>query len=304
MSIVDVKENWLGKVQEIKLSDKFKIGGETGFPCYKFEAEFPNRPIVALEITDIYPREWQPCLKESIGEDKLRNPVEWAKKCITEYNADLIFFNMIGTHQDKENISPEQAVETLNEILTAVDAPVIVKSAGNFEKQNKVISRCAELAKSPVILGSAVQENYRTITAAALAGNHILIAESPIDVNIAKQMNILITQMNFPIEKIIMDPLTGGLGYGLEYTYSVMERIRLQTFQDDKIMTSPMICFVGQEVWKIKEIKLTDEKFGSSVKRGINWEIATSISLLLTGANIITVRHPESLKQIKRFLSA
>ena len=109
--------------------------------------------------------------------------------------------------------------------------------------------------------------------------------------------------MNYPLEKVIVDPLTGGLGYGLEYTYSVMERIRLQTFNDDKMMTPPLICLVGQETWRIKEIRLDEKNMGSRLKRGINWEVATAVSLILAGANVVVVRHPESVKLIKNFIN-
>ena len=234
-----------------------------------------------MEINDVYPVAWPVELKDYIGNDVLKDPALWAKKCIDDFKADFIFFDMIATHQDKEDSSPEEAAEKMNAVLDAINTPLAVRPAGNYDKKNNVIAKCAESAKRQVILGSAFQENYRTIVAAALASNHLLIAESPIDVNISKQLNILITQMNYPLSKIIVDPLTGGLGYGLEYTYSVMERIRLQTFNDDKMMTPPVICLVGQETWRIKEVKIDEPNMGSKLKRGISWEVTTAISLIL-----------------------
>jgi len=139
-----------------------------------------------------------------------------------------------------------------------------------------------------------------------MAHNHFLIAESPIDVNIAKQTNILITQMNFPKEKIIMDPLTGALGYGLEYTYSVIERIRLQAFNGDEMVQMPIISFVGQESWKVKETKVSQDKepmWGDQEKRGILWETTTAVSLMLSGANILVLRHPYSVTFIKETIN-
>ncbi len=304
MQYEDIKEKWTGKVNEIILSDTLKIGGETGLSYAKFEGSFPNKPAVALEINDIFPESWPDGLKESIGINALKDPVEWAKKCENQFDADLIFFNMPGTHQDKQNISAQDSTETMNKVLDATKIPLIIKPDGNFDKINEVVTKCSETAKRKIILGSAVQENYMTIAASAMASGHYIIAESPIDVNIAKQLNILLTQTNFPLEKIIMDPLTGGLGYGLEYTYSVMERIRLQTFNDDKMMNPPMVCLIGPEIWKIKEIKLDDKNMGDKTERGIYWETTTAISLILTGANIITVRHPESVKKIKAFIES
>ena len=297
-------EQWKGQVQQIKLSDKVKIGGEQTFPNYSFDGKCSNKPVVAIEINDVFPKKWPESLKEVWGNDTLKSSVDWAKKAEKECGADIIFFDMVGTHQDRQNITAEQAAENMNAILKAVETPVIVRPSGNFEKQNKVITKCCELAERQIIIGSAHEDNYRTITASALAGNHFIIAESPIDVNIQKQLNILITQMNFPLERIIMDPMTGGLGYGFEYTYSVMERIRLQTFMDDTFMIPPMICCVGQETWKIKEIKIEDKKYGSKADRGINWETTTAIGLILSGANIVVVRHPKSVIKIRNFIDS
>ncbi|MFH1768601.1 MAG: acetyl-CoA decarbonylase/synthase complex subunit delta [Candidatus Omnitrophota bacterium] len=304
MDYDNVNEAWRGKVTQLSLSDNLTIGGETALSYHRFEGEFPNRPAVAMEVNDIYPADWLDCLKECIGDNNLKVPAQWASKCVKEYGADLIFLDMVGTHQDKQDLSPSAAKDTLNAVLSEVSLPVIIRPYGNHEKQNKVITVCAQSATRQLVLGSATQENYRTFVAAALGGGHYLVAESPIDVNIAKQLNILITQMNFPQEKIIMDPLTGGLGYGLEYTYSVMERIRLQTFSKDSMMSPPMICCVGQEVWKIKEARAQDNNLGDQLQRCVNWEVTTAISLILSGANIVVVRCPKSVKQIKAFIDS
>lgn len=303
MKYDDIKEKFSGKVNEIDLGNGLKIGGENTLGFSKPDGSFPNKPIVAMEINDVYPESWPVELKDSIGNDTLKDTVLWAKKCVNDFKADFIFFDMIGTHQDKENITPEEAAEKMNAVLDAVKTPLAVRPAGNYDKKNSCVAKCAETAKRQVILGSAFQENYRTIVAASLASNHLLIAESPIDVNISKQLNILITQMNYPLSKIIVDPLTGGLGYGLEYTYSVMERIRLQTFNDDKMMTPPLICLVGQETWRIKEVKIDEPKMGNKLRRGVNWEVTTAISLILAGANVVVVRHPESVKLVKDFIN-
>ena len=145
-------------------------------------------------------------------------------------------------------------------------------------------------------------DNYKTIAAACIAYNHTLVAQSPIDVNLAKQLNILLTDMDFPQERIVMDPLTGALGYGLEYTYSVMERIRLAALGGDGMLDSPLVCLVGEEAWKVKEVKLTAEEeplWGEQRSRGINWEVGTAMSVLLAGADVVALRHPESLARVR-----
>jgi acetyl-CoA decarbonylase/synthase complex subunit delta len=300
----DAKQVWNGQVIETALSAGVRAGGQTAFSRHAFEGTFPNKPIVALEVNDVLPAELEGMFGESVGRSLLGDPIAWARMAVEGHGSDLLFFNMLATHQDRQNIGAEQAAETLNAILEAVDTPVIVRPSGNYEKQNRVITKCAERAIRPVVLGSAVQDNYRAITAAAMAGGHFLVAESPIDVNIAKQVNILVTQMSFPIERIIMDPMTGGLGYGFEYTYSVMERIRLQAFQADRLMSPPIVCFVGPEIWKIKEIKTQDDALGDRLQRAVHWEVATALGLLLAGADILCVRHPRSVAALKASIAS
>lgn len=295
-------QNNTGSVIEVKLDEKLKIGGENTFPFYHFEGNCPNLPLIALEVMDSIPDNLNLILLKQY-QDVYKDPVLWAQKIEKEYNADLIFLNFLGSHEDKENKSAEECTRLAKEIQDKTTLPLIIKCTGSYEKQNDVLSKIAEsCSQRSCILGAAEEKNYRTLVATCMAHNHFLIAESPIDVNIAKQTNILITQMNFPKNRILMDPLTGALGYGLEYTYSVMERIRLQAFNDDEMMQMPFICFVGPDAWKVKETKVSQDiepLWGNLEKRGILWEAATATSLMLAGANILTLRHPESVKIMK-----
>ena len=192
-------------------------------------------------------------------------------------------------------------------IISEVNVPLINQGPGSSEKQNDVLNKCGEAASGrKCILASALDDNYKTITATCQAYGHLIVAESPIDVNLAKQLNILISDMSFSPDRIIIDPYTGGLGYGLEYTYSVMERIRLQALAGDPMLNMPFICFVGKEVWRAKEVKINESVeplWGNMEKRGIRWEAATAISLLLSGANILVMRHPEAIKTVKKAIN-
>jgi acetyl-CoA decarbonylase/synthase complex subunit delta len=145
-------------------------------------------------------------------------------------------------------------------------------------------------------------KNYRTIVAGALAHDHLVVASSPIDVNLAKQLNILISDMRLPLERVLMDPTTGALGYGLEYTYSVMERLRIAALTGDGMTQQPMICFVGEESWRQKESRTAEgvpEEWGDLEKRGITWEIVTATSLLESGADILVLRHPKTIAAMR-----
>jgi acetyl-CoA decarbonylase/synthase complex subunit delta len=152
------------------------------------------------------------------------------------------------------------------------------------------------------VLGICEDKNYRTIVATAMANDHLVIARTPMDVNLAKQLNILINDMGFPMDRILMDPTTGALGYGIEYGFSAMERLRLAALQGDSMTQLPMIVTPGFEAWKTKESKVGEgvpESWGNWEERGINWETLTAITLLESGADILVLRHPESIRRLK-----
>jgi len=169
-----------------------------------------------------------------------------------------------------------------------------------------ILPACSEAAKAQrCLIGSAVQDNYKTLTAAVLADGHNIIAESPIDINIAKQLNILISDMGLALERIVINPTIGALGYGLEYAYSIMERARLAALSGDKTVASPFVCFVGQESWRAKEAKIPKAEFplwGSESERGIMWEVLTAAALIQAGADLLVMRHPKAAQKVNKYI--
>jgi acetyl-CoA decarbonylase/synthase complex subunit delta len=154
-----------------------------------------------------------------------------------------------------------------------------------------------------LLLNWAEQNNYRTIAGAALAYGHSLVAQSPIDVNIAKQLVILLTNMDVKTGQIVIDPLTGATGYGIEYTYSIMERIRITGLGGDKMLAGPMIVAPGQECAKVKEFKAKESDvpaWGELAKRAAAWETSTAMSMLYAGADIAIMYHPEAAMAVKK----
>jgi len=188
---------------------------------------------------------------------------------------------------------------TVDRVLAAVGVPLIVYGPGTAGKDNEALVAVAEATKGEQLaLGLCEEKNYRTIVAAALGNGHLVIAQTPIDVNLAKQLNILISDMRLPLERVLMDPNTGALGYGLEYTYSVMERLRLAALMGDAMTQQPMICTIGEEAWRQKEGRAaTDvpEAWGELAERGVAWEVTTAMTLLESGADILVLRHPGSV---------
>jgi len=277
------------------------VGGERALPFLHFDAPMPHRPVVAVEIHDQNPVDWASHLRDTWG-DVLSDPAEWAKAAV-QAGADLIVLRLTSTHPDQQNRSPEDGAATVKAVLNAVGVPLIVYGPGQAQRDNEVLLKVSEAAAGErIALGDIENTNYRTIVAAALANGHCVIAQSPIDVNMAKQCNILATDMGLPAERLIMDPTTGALGYGLEYTYSVMERLRLSAFQNDGMTQFPMICTVGEETWRQKESKPLEgvpEAWGQLSERSVAWEVLTATTLLQAGADILVLRHPESVKQVK-----
>ena len=298
-----------GKIKEITLGDgdkKFTLGGAQAYPFHTFEGEMPHAPKIAMEIWDKQPTDWAEALNE-VFSDVYGDPVAWAKKCI-ELGADAIMLTLASTDPNTDDGPPEQAAETVKKIAQAIDVPLIVWGVDNIDKDRETLRAVAEAVEGKqLILGPVVEGNYKQIGAGAIGYKHKVVASSPIDINLAKQLNILLGNLGVQDENILIDPTVGGLGYGLEYTYSVMERARMAALtQGDEKLQFPMLCNIGREVWKTKEAKTSTEDeptWGDMKNRGIAMETVTATSLLLAGADILVLRHPESVKQVRAFIA-
>jgi acetyl-CoA decarbonylase/synthase, CODH/ACS complex subunit delta len=257
-------------------------------------------------VFDSVSEKYPPVLREIYG-DLLNDPARMAKACVEKYGAELISVRLEGTHPEKGNRSAAQALEVVRAVLQAVDVPLIITGHSHFEKINEVMKTVAQgCAGENLLLNWVEQDNYRTIAGAALAYGHSVVAQSPIDVNIGKQLNILLGNMDVKTDRIVMDPMTGAMGYGIEYTYSVIERIRLSGLGGDRMLASPMIVSPGAECAKIKEVKAAEKDFpawGDLGKRAALWELTTAASFLYAGADVLVLYHPEAVQQIKQTIS-
>jgi acetyl-CoA decarbonylase/synthase complex subunit delta len=304
------KQVYSGAIKTVTIGKGDKaitLGGETSYPFYVFEGAMPNKPRIAMEVWDKDPgEEWAAPAYAAI-KDVAKDPVAWAQKCIKDFGAEAIALILNSTDPNGDNASAESAAATAKKVAAAINVPLIVFGTSNMEKDAEVLPAVAEAcAEKNIILGPVQDKNYKKIGAAALAYNHTVIANSPIDVNLAKQLNILLGQLGVKDSQILVDPTTGGLGYGMEYSYSVMERDRMAalTQEDDKLQL-PIINYVGQEVWKVKECKLTNEEapqLGDQTKRGILMEAITAVDLLLAGSDLLIMRHPEAVKLTKTII--
>ena len=303
------KETTESKIKEVTLgTGGVKVGGENVMPFYLFEGEMPNRPLIAVEVYDDNPQDWSPVVTEPLA-DVLADPVAWAKKAQDEWGADLIALRLRSTDPKGDDKSPEEAAQTAKAVVEAVDIPVIIYGPEDVDKDGDVLKAVAIATEGKnVVLGPALEENYKTIGAAALGYKQTVAAKTPIDVNLAKQLNILLSNLGVDTGKIIVDPTTGALGYGLEYSYSVMERFKLAALQQDDAMTQmPLIADVGVESWKAKEAKFpaADEPaWGDENKRGVMWEIITATTLLVAGADIVIMRHPKAIEVVRKVIDS
>lgn len=303
------KESYAGSVMEVTLGKGDKavtVGGESCYPFYHFEGEMPQKPRIAMEIWDMEPDDW-PESALSPFKDVIGDVAAWAKKCVDDYGADMIVLQLKSIDPNGQNASAADASATVKKVLDAIDVPLIIWGSANTEKDEEVIKLLSEdFQGQNLVMGPVEDKNHKGIGAAAMAYGHTLISSSPIDVNLAKQVNILLENLGMSMDKVIIDPTTGGLGYGLEYSYSVMERLRMAALQqgDDKLQL-PIINNLGNEVWKCKEAKQSSEEaptLGDPEKRGILMEAVGAVSYLLAGSDVLIMRHPEAIRMTKSYI--
>jgi acetyl-CoA decarbonylase/synthase complex subunit delta len=305
------KESYTGGIKEISLGkgdNKITVGGETCYPFYTFEGDMPNKPIIAMEIWDMEPEDWPAPALEPF-KDVISDPAAWAKKCVDEYGAQAIVLQLKSVDPNDKDASPESAAETVKKVLGAISVPLIVWGCANPAKDEAVLKAVAESCQDAnLLLGPVEEKNYKGIGAAAMGYGHSVISSSPIDVNLAKQVNILLENLGMPMDRVVVDPTTGGLGYGLEYSYSVMERLSMAAMgQGDDKLQYPMINNLGHEVWKCKEAKQSVEDaplLGDPERRGILMEAVGAVSYLMSGSNVLIMRHPEAIKLTKEFINS
>ncbi len=308
-------QKWAGQVREITLgatadeggtrSNTVTVGGERALPFLDFEAAMPNPPRIAVEIRDRKPSDWSPLLMNVWG-DAMEDPATWAK-AVEQLDVDLLVLQLNLTNAEGNETTVEEARGAVRKVLDATGLPLIVFGPGQREKDMELLVAVAEEAAGErIVLGVCDDKNYKTIVAAALAHGHLVNGRTAMDVNLAKQLNILISDVGLSLDRVLMDPTTAALGYGVEYGYSAMERLRLAAFQGDAMTQQPMLVTPGEEAWRMKEAKVGDdvpEAWGDWQERGITWETLTATTLIHSGADIVVLRHPESVRRVKKTIN-
>ena len=304
------KTAYSGKIRETKLGKGDKavtIGGETAYPFYLFEGDMPNLPKIAMEVYDMPPEEWPEAALEPF-KGVTDDPVAWAQKCVKDYGAEMICPQLLSTDPNGQDHGADEAAQVAKKVADAVDVPLIVWGTANHDKDTEVLRAVAELCQDKsLILGPVEEADHKKIGAAAIGYKHTVVASTPIDINLAKQLNILLGNLGVSDDLLAMDPTVSSIGYGLEYCYSVMERMRMAALtQQDAKLQFPIICNIAKETWKTKEAKIAeaeDPKMGDAKKRGILLEAMSATALLLAGADVLIMRHPEAIKLVREMIS-
>jgi acetyl-CoA decarbonylase/synthase complex subunit delta len=310
MAFEITKTAYSGKIKDIKLGKGDKavtVGGETAYPFYLFEGQMPNLPRIAMEVYDMPPEEWPAAALEPFA-GVTNDPVAWAQKCIKDYGAEMICLQLLSTDPNGQNRPADEAAKVVKKVADAINVPLMVWGTANHDKDTEVLRAVAEICQDKnLILGPVEEANHKKIGAAAIGYKHVVVASTPIDINLAKQLNILLGNLGVPDNLLVMDPTVSSIGYGIEYCYSVMERMRMAALtQQDTKLQFPIICNVGKEVWKTKEARISekdDPKMGDARKRGILLEAMSATILLLAGGDVMIMRHPEAIKLVREMIT-
>jgi len=288
-------EAYTGVVREITIGKgktSLKIGGENILPLHFFdEGSNPNPAKFALEVLDMEPQDWPKHALEPF-QDVISNPVNWAKKC-QDFGVDAVSLFLMSTDPAVKDAPADKAAALAKEVAEAIDVPLIVYGSGDEKKDAQVLPKVAEVCDGiNILIGPVLKENYEVVGRPILDHGHTAIAQSPLDINLLKELNVKLSKF-FPPDRIVIDPLSSALGYGMEYSFSLIERVKqIGVITKDSMTMMPIIANLGSECWKTKQAKENKEQ-------GLLWEGMTAVSLLLAGANILVLRHPETLSLIK-----
>lgn len=287
------------EVREIEIGT-LKIGGDSSI-SFMSENNNETKPFFALEIPYFIDKNYPQILKDYWGEDVIEFKSLFTKAQDTSCDIICVQFNLeeqdLGQKLDK-------AISDFKEVIKAAKKPLILKGTNNKNIDKILLAKLAKEITLPSIIAFADDNTYEEIIPSVIKNNHLLVLRSPIDINLAKELNILSIDCGLSPERILIDPDMGALGYGLDYGYSIIEKIRQAAFSGDLMLNMPIITFIGEETFKVKEAKTSNysKNWGEYNQRAVMWEVATASAIISAGANIVVLFHPESIKTLKELL--
>ncbi|MCS4541921.1 MAG: CO dehydrogenase/acetyl-CoA synthase subunit delta [Euryarchaeota archaeon] len=307
-------ESYLGQVAEVQLGAAraeggtrgkiVKVGGDKAPPFYRFDSTIVNRPVIAFDVFDTPQPQFPKVLKEE-WKDVWEDPAAWAKKAVERYEADLITIHLISADPLIKDTAPKEAAKTVEKVLQAVDVPIVIGGCGAPEKDPFVLEAAAEVAQGErcLLASATLDSDYKRVAQAALKYNHVVLSFTSMDINNQKELNRYLLKEGLPPTSIIMDPTTGALGYGLDYTLSLMERIKLSALRGEKELQMPISsgttnAYGARESWKKRD------EWGPREYRGPLWEIVTGLTATLAGANMLMMLHPTAVRILKEIIDS
>lgn len=283
------------KIRDLNIQN-VHLKGETDMPFVEIDK---NNFKLGIEILMKIPENYPDVLKQAWGEC-IYNPVEYSKKALLKKNDFLaVKFNLDENDLDEL----DKYLQMLSEIETISQKPLIVTGSELEEVDEVLLPKITETLQKPAIIGSFCEKNYKKTL--KNFDNHKIIARTPIDINLAKELNILLSDFGVSLDNILIDTTIGALGYGLDYAYSVIERIKQAALGGDEYLNMPIISFVGEEVFKSKETKSSEyaPSWGKIEERATMWEVATAGAFMAAGSNILVVRHPKTLSTLNKLIA-
>lgn len=297
------------KAVEIGTGDKaITIGGENVLPLYSFDAEIANAPKIGVEILDTGFENAPAGLKAFY--EGCTSMADMAKKAATIEGASFICLHFEGADPNGVDRSVDECVADAKAVAEAVDLPIVIMGCKNNEKDSDLFNKCSEaLQGKNILVLAAKEETYKAVGASAgLAYGQKVGAESSVDINLAKQLNVLLTQLGVKQDSIVMHVGTAAAGYGFEYVVSTMERIRLAALgQNDNTLQMPVMTPVASEAWNVKEAMASEAdmpEWGDVETRGIDMEVVTASAVLAAGTNAVILRHPQSIATVSKLINA
>lgn len=284
------------------------LGGGSTFPFYTFDAPAENAPKVGVEISDMGLEGASEGIKAYY--EGASTMADIAKKAAAMEGADFVALVLEGGDPNGADKPVDELIAIVKEVADAIDCPLVVEGCKNVEKDAELLPKVAEVLQGRnVLIMSEKEENYKAIGAAAgLAYGQIVGAESAVDINLAKQLNVITTQLGVKPEKIVMNIGSACVGYGYEYVVSTMDRIKGAALsQNDNMLQMPIITPVASETWSVKEASASEAdmpEWGPQDERGIDMEIMTAAADLVSGSDAVILRHPQSVATISKMIKA
>jgi acetyl-CoA decarbonylase/synthase complex subunit delta len=284
------------------------IGGENVYPLYTFDGPIKNKVAIGVEITDDGFDASVPGIAEFYAGCDSIGAI--AKRASEMPGADFVVLTLEGADPNGKNKSVDECAAIAKEVADAIDCPLAVQGCKNIEKDTELFSKVSEVcAGKNILIVSARQEDYKTIAASAvMAYGQKMSAESAVDINLAKQLNVLMMQLGVNPKSMVMNLGSAAAGYGYEYVASTMDRVRAAALgQNDTQLQMPVITPVSTETWAVKESVAEEAdmpEWGAREERGIDMEVVTAAASLSAGSDAVILKHPESIRTIYKLIDA